>query len=207
MIVPIIVFVGRARHRPRRRTGCSSCGPKAGNSGALRKRLKRAPASCASARSASLKEVERLSAVRRVRGRCLRRAQGTHAPLQRSIEQSGFACRSATFSLGMLRAPALCCCRHRRRSPARRSPGSSRARCVALLPAAAGSSARARSGCGKFEEQFPEAIDLIARALRAGHAFPTGSGDGGRRAAGARSAPSSSCCTTGRTSGCRCRRR
>lgn len=26
----------------------------------------------------------------------------------------------------------------------------------------------------KFEEQFPEAIELIARALRAGHAFPTG---------------------------------
>jgi tight adherence protein B len=26
----------------------------------------------------------------------------------------------------------------------------------------------------KFEEQFPEAIDLIGRALRAGHAFPTG---------------------------------
>src|SRR5678815_3751936 len=26
----------------------------------------------------------------------------------------------------------------------------------------------------KFEEQFPETIDLIARALRAGHAFTTG---------------------------------
>jgi tight adherence protein B len=26
----------------------------------------------------------------------------------------------------------------------------------------------------KFEEQFPEAIDLLARALRAGHSFPTG---------------------------------
>jgi tight adherence protein B len=26
----------------------------------------------------------------------------------------------------------------------------------------------------KFEEQFPEAVDLIARALRAGHAFPAG---------------------------------
>jgi tight adherence protein B len=26
----------------------------------------------------------------------------------------------------------------------------------------------------KFEEQFPEAVDLIARAMRAGHAFPTG---------------------------------
>ena len=34
--------------------------------------------------------------------------------------------------------------------------------------------APARSGFAKFEEQFPEAIDLIARALRAGHAFPTG---------------------------------
>ena len=30
----------------------------------------------------------------------------------------------------------------------------------------------------KFEEQFPEAIDLIARALRAGHAFTTCAGDG-----------------------------
>jgi tight adherence protein B len=26
----------------------------------------------------------------------------------------------------------------------------------------------------KFEEQFPESLDLISRALRAGHAFPTG---------------------------------
>ena len=26
----------------------------------------------------------------------------------------------------------------------------------------------------KFEEQFPEAVELMARALRAGHAFPTG---------------------------------
>jgi tight adherence protein B len=26
----------------------------------------------------------------------------------------------------------------------------------------------------KFEEQFPESIELVARALRAGHAFPTG---------------------------------
>jgi len=30
------------------------------------------------------------------------------------------------------------------------------------------------SRLGKFEEQFPEAIDLIGRALRAGHAFTTG---------------------------------
>ena len=33
---------------------------------------------------------------------------------------------------------------------------------------------KATSRMWEFEEQFPEAIDLIARALRAGHAFPTG---------------------------------
>jgi tight adherence protein B len=32
----------------------------------------------------------------------------------------------------------------------------------------------ARRRVTKFEEQFPEAIDLLARALRAGHAFTTG---------------------------------
>jgi len=31
-----------------------------------------------------------------------------------------------------------------------------------------------RARLDKFEEQFPESIELIARALRAGHAFPTG---------------------------------
>jgi tight adherence protein B len=33
---------------------------------------------------------------------------------------------------------------------------------------------KATSRMWKFEEQFPEAIDLIARALRSGHALPTG---------------------------------
>ena len=33
---------------------------------------------------------------------------------------------------------------------------------------------RPSAGVRKFEEQFPEAIELIARALRAGHAFTTG---------------------------------
>ena len=59
----------------------------------------------------------------------------------------------------------------------------------------------------KFEEQFPEAIDLIGRALRAGHAFTTGSGDGGRGDSRSRWARSSSCSTTGRISACRCRTR
>jgi tight adherence protein B len=33
---------------------------------------------------------------------------------------------------------------------------------------------RVRKRTDQFEQQFPEAIDLIARALRAGHAFTTG---------------------------------
>src|SRR6188508_3130458 len=33
---------------------------------------------------------------------------------------------------------------------------------------------KAKSRITKFEEQFPEAIDLLSRALRAGHAFTTG---------------------------------
>jgi tight adherence protein B len=33
---------------------------------------------------------------------------------------------------------------------------------------------KAKGRIAKFEEQFPEAIDLLARALRAGHAFTTG---------------------------------
>ena len=51
----------------------------------------------------------------------------------------------------------------------------------------------------KFEEQFPEAIDLLARALRAGHALTTGLQHGGRGAAAADRRVSSSCCTISRT--------
>lgn len=46
---------------------------------------------------------------------------------------------------------------------------------VLFLPYAILSMLRARQ-INKFEEQFPEAVDLISRALRAGHAFTTGLG-------------------------------
>ena len=46
----------------------------------------------------------------------------------------------------------------------------------AVLPYLVRARASARKRLQKFEEQFPEAIDLIARALRAGHAFTTGLG-------------------------------
>jgi tight adherence protein B len=46
---------------------------------------------------------------------------------------------------------------------------------VAILPYMYGRYRRNKR-IKKFEEQFPESIDLIARALRAGHALPTGLG-------------------------------
>ena len=45
---------------------------------------------------------------------------------------------------------------------------------ASLIPFMSGASRRRAARLSKFEEQFPEAIDLIARALRAGHAFTTG---------------------------------
>ena len=45
---------------------------------------------------------------------------------------------------------------------------------LAAVPGSSGASER--RACSSFEEQFPEAIDLMARALRAGHAFTTGLG-------------------------------
>ena len=45
-----------------------------------------------------------------------------------------------------------------------------------MIPYRVRSGTGARRALNKFEEQFPDAIDLIARALRAGHAFTTGLG-------------------------------
>ena len=45
---------------------------------------------------------------------------------------------------------------------------------VALAVAVIVMSFKATARMQKFEEQFPESLDLLARALRAGHAFTTG---------------------------------
>ena len=57
----------------------------------------------------------------------------------------------------------------------------------------------------KFEEQFPEAIDLLARALRAGHALTTGLSMVADEMAGAGRAGVPAAVTISRTSACRCR--
>ena len=59
----------------------------------------------------------------------------------------------------------------------------------------------------KFEEQFPEAIDLLARALRAGHALTTGLSMVAEELPAANRARNFSRCTTSRTSVSRSHRR
>jgi tight adherence protein B len=54
-----------------------------------------------------------------------------------------------------------------------------------------------------FEEQFPDALDLLSRALRAGHAFQTALGMVGDELK-RRSDPSSRRRSISRTSACRC---
>ena len=59
----------------------------------------------------------------------------------------------------------------------------------------------------RFEEQFPEALDLLSRAIRAGPRVHDGDGHGGRGGCRSRSARSSGRHSTSRTSACRSRTR
>ena len=72
------------------------------------------------------------------------------------------------------------------------------------LPFVCPEASSGRAGMRAFEEQFPEALDLLARALQAGHAFPTGL-RWSPTSCTSRSAPSSGRRSTSRTSACRCK--
>ena len=87
---------------------------------------------------------------------------------------------------------------HRRDSPAA-------AGALPLLVRAATPAARA--GWPGWSEQLPDALDLLTRALRAGHAFTAGLQDGRRGNAANRSPANSASCTTRSTSASRCSRR
>ncbi len=139
----------------------------------VRRRLKAADRIREQARQAVIKEGQKLSQIPAL-DRVLAQRTGLVAPLQRLIDQSGLEMTPGLFLL------ATACC----------------ALAAYLLvsffipfpwvPLAAGvlgafvplgfvRHQRTRR-VNKFEEQFPEAVDLIARALRAGHAFTTGLG-------------------------------
>lgn len=137
----------------------------------LHDRLKAGTSKARAIRLGVLKEAKRLSAVGPLNA-VLKRAGGLVAPLQRLIDQSGVRLTVGTLLLtcgctGLLTLLLV-----------------SKLTAEPLLGVAVGAAAsmlpyfyvvRARTKrMLKFEEHFPEAIDLIARALRAGHAFPTG---------------------------------
>lgn len=144
--------------------------PQSQEDAALRRRLRKA-AEPAKRAQALLKDRQRMSAVD-LFDKALGAASGILGPLQRTINQSGLKVTVASVLLASLCAAGLTCI------AVWRFTG------LPLVAAAAGLFAafipygyirvvRGRRML-KFEEQFPEAIDLLARALRAGHALTTG---------------------------------
>ena len=136
----------------------------------LRKRIK-GTARAEAAKVALVKQAERLSSVGFVET-LLRRVTGVIRPIQRLIDQSGYRITVGTFVLATLSAAAV--------------PiavvtwltgsvliGLASGGCAAAVPYLWVRRARTKR-LWKFEEQFPEGIDLISRALRAGHTFQTG---------------------------------
>jgi tight adherence protein B len=118
-----------------------------------------------------LRETERLSTVPFFHG-LLTKASGLIQPMQQTIQQSGLRTTLGTILLasGCLGGIAFLLVARLTEQPL-----------IGLLAAALFATVpylyvrRARNKrLIKFEEQFPEAIDLLGRALRAGHALTTG---------------------------------
>lgn len=137
----------------------------------LQKRLHSTTREDRARRLGILKDVERLSSMEGMESLLARFAKPI-VPLRRLLEQSGLRMTVGTFVLATGCAALL---------PfflAMTFTGSVlmgivAGACGAMLPYLWVRRARTNR-TRKFEELFPEAIDLIARALRAGHAFPTG---------------------------------
>src|SRR5205823_2710361 len=137
---------------------------------ALKKRLKRTPQTQLNV-GALLKKKEKLSDVGFIDA-LLGSAGLVVGPLQRTISESGVKTNVSSVVLGsaclaglayigsvrLLHLPLV---------------GLGFAAAAAWIPYAVLRAMRTKR-MTKFEEQFPEAIDLLARALRAGHALTTG---------------------------------
>jgi len=106
--------------------------------------------------------------------RALVRSARALRPLERLIDRSGYSITLGMVLLGSGFAALLGA------FAALRLVGSPLAAAGAALLLGSGPfvwlKQAANRRLARFEEQFPEAIDLIARALRAGHAFTTGLG-------------------------------
>jgi tight adherence protein B len=146
-------------------------GPEQRESGAVRRRLKSSRPKISKPEVREIgKTAERLSAMALL-DRILRRWTGVSAPLKELIDQSGMQ-----QSVGSLVLQCIFCTTV---TIAVVGLFTSYSFPVLVLGLTAGAAPivyvrrRARKRLAQFEEQFPEAIDLIARALRAGHALPT----------------------------------
>ncbi len=140
---------------------------------AVKKRLKRTSGRGASRKLGLEKQPQQLSNVGGF-NRVLARVSSLTAPLQALIEQADskltvglFILMSGTAGLAGYAIPALL--------TGLRGIGIVVGLAATLVPYVYLRSKRSRRLL-QFEEKFPEAIDLIARALRAGHAFTTGLG-------------------------------
>jgi tight adherence protein B len=155
VLVPYFLFIVRPEDEAQRK---------------LRKRLKKTIRPIG-ARGTLVKKRERLSAIPFVES-LLANSMRVVTPIQRLISQAGYSMNVGTFVLASMCAggiPMLIVTLMTRRTVLGVIVGA----ITAWLPLL-----WVRHACSKrlwkFEEQFPEAIDLIARALRAGHTFPTG---------------------------------
>lgn len=137
---------------------------------ALRSRLKR-PGRSRAATVALLKQGERFSDVEAFDA-ALGRMGGLLAPMQRTIAQAGM---NVTVSAVLLGSGVLALVTYAAAVQFLRLPlvGVALAVVAACMPFGYIRFMRKRRML-QFEEQFPEAIDLLGRALRAGHALTTG---------------------------------
>ena len=138
---------------------------------ALRKRLQPDPVSSVPKSLRLLKPIQQLSNVGQLNA-VLGRMSRIVGPLQRDITQSGLNLTVATLllSAGCLSLAAYIVVKVLTFSTLLGLGAGMLAFFVPFIYVKQMKSRRLR----KFEEQFPEAIDLIGRALRAGHAFTTG---------------------------------
>jgi len=138
---------------------------------ALRKRLRPEPVAIIPKRFELLKPIERLSSLGRLNN-VLQQMGRISAPLQRDITQAGlnFTVSTLLLSSGCLALATYLAMSFLVRSPMLAIGAGFVAAWVPFIYVKQMKAKRLK----KFEEQFPEAIDLIGRALRAGHAFTTG---------------------------------
>src|SRR5262249_37456787 len=137
----------------------------------LRRLGTKSGAGVAKATVALERRTERLSDVRAVQA-MLSRAKGVSGPLDRLVTQSGLNITVGTLVMASVLL-AIVGYGLVKRLTYYTALGLVAARLFGAIPYLLVRHARTKR-LELFEEQFPESIELIARALRAGHAFPTG---------------------------------